>query len=157
MLDITYKYRENQLKDFPYGDMPLEMCCLYKGQGYYINEITGCYRTDSGGYNSTMRKNPQLQINNLQRVISAYQSFDKMTKHKYHDDIHIGCLRYQYRIDQLQEDNPERILDIKYIDLFKSLPILQRCRIKIKYNLPAAYMVLKKMKSCAKKCIFNNG
>ena len=71
------------LKNFPFGDLPLVLFFLTKGDGFYIDDLGSCYRQDSGGYNSYMKEHPQKVIEHGEKMILALNDFDKFTDYKY--------------------------------------------------------------------------
>ena len=59
-----YDNRNECFKMFPFGDMPLQLYLLLKGNAYYIDKIMSNYRVFSGGYNSEMLKNREKNKEN---------------------------------------------------------------------------------------------
>lgn len=107
------KIMKKDFKDFPYGDMPLLLYCLLNGNGFYINKIQSCYRTNSGGYNSFIQKNTDTAILHEKKLIRALCSLDNLTNKCYHEDILARIRRGQFKIDFLQK-NIKGILNSKY-------------------------------------------
>lgn len=87
-------------KKFPYGDMPLEIWCLIHGKGFFINDICGCYRLLSGGYNSYVYSHPEYGIAQEEKLISALSYLDDMTSRKYHKEISMRILRGELKIEE---------------------------------------------------------
>lgn len=81
------EFRKNVLTSFPYGDMPLIMCALTTGNGFYIDKVMGCYRLMSGGWNSNSCKDKKKAIQIIQKVVEGYNQFDEYTNFKYHKGI----------------------------------------------------------------------
>ena len=90
----TFLYRKNCLelhdqlkktvyKHFPFGDQTLLLSCLFQGKGYYIPDVTSCYRVDSGGYISNVFSTPDNNIRFKERCITAWKDLDKYTHNKY--------------------------------------------------------------------------
>lgn len=141
------KILAHEFKNFPYGDMPLLLFCLSKGKGYFISETMGCYRYMSGGYNSTIAKNPCFAIKQEEKLIKALKDLDNFTKMKYHDDIHKKIIRSTFKIELLRENykslfNKELRLGLKKFPLKIRLyffmrgftPNLYSFLFKIKYS-----------------------
>lgn len=84
----TYKkfivYKKNEFASFPYADLPHILYALMNGNGIFIDEVCGCYRTFSGGFNSSLEKNPQKGVSTEEALIMALNDFDRITKGKYH-------------------------------------------------------------------------
>lgn len=82
-----YRAWENELKHFPYGDMPLIIYLLMHGNGYFLTETMSCYRTFSGGYNSFIKANPQVALKHSEMLVKALKDFDEMTDEQYHSHV----------------------------------------------------------------------
>ena len=79
--EMYWKYfelRKTLFRDFPYGDMPMELTCLMEGSGCLLQETMGCYRVLSGGYNSRMAANPEAAMRNELKLSEA---FDRVARH----------------------------------------------------------------------------
>lgn len=83
ILDGYMEVSSNEFKDFPYGDMPMMLYNLIKGNGIYIDEITSHYRWLSGGYNSYMKDHIDKANAKDLKLIDALKAFDKYTNYKY--------------------------------------------------------------------------
>lgn len=87
------------LKNFPYGDLPTILMCLFHGNGYFINEPMSCYRQDSGGFNSSLKGNPSKAISIERQLIEGMKWFDKLTGGKYHKSVERRILRCECLIE----------------------------------------------------------
>ena len=86
-------------KNFPYGDLPTILMCLFHGNGYFINEPMSCYRQDSGGFNSSLKENPSKAIRIERKLIEGMKWFDKLTEEKYHKSVERRILRCECLIE----------------------------------------------------------
>ena len=96
VLQLVPKFQEKHVPSFPYGDMPLQLCALLKGDGFFISDIMGHYRVLSGGWNSTMQKNSELRIAMERKIIQGFKEFDRYTRFKYHKSIRKHILGREY-------------------------------------------------------------
>lgn len=85
---------------FPYGDMPLLIYNLLLGNGFFIDEVVGCYRLFSGGYNSYVSKNLQIAIKQDLQLIKALHYFDEYTNYLYHSNVKKKINMLKYNIDR---------------------------------------------------------
>ncbi len=83
---------------FPYGDMPIQLWCLIHGNGYYLDNTVGCYRTLSGGYNSYVSTHPEFAISQGKRLMKALFFLDDYTSGNYHKYINRHILRTELNI-----------------------------------------------------------
>ena len=111
---------------FPYGDMKLLMTCLWNGRGYFINEIMGCYRQLSGGYNSTMKKNPELRAKHALLLSEAFLDADAYTKGKYHKYLKCQSMKHKYVAYGLTKRFPWFMLYPKYWCFFKLTDFIRK-------------------------------
>lgn len=117
-------------KLFPYGDMPLLLYYLTIGTGYYLNDVVGCYRFLSGGYNSKVQSDKTFAIQQEKRLIRALLAFDKYTAYKYHNDISKKIYRSQFKVDHMALG---RMMYLK-CRYWKLLPNILFEKIKILYH-----------------------
>ena len=89
--NICAQYRSSAemayLNMFPMGDLPLLLCCLMLGKGYYIRDMMSCYRWESGGYMSARATNAEKNIKEKKQFLAAIVEFDKQTNYQYHKYI----------------------------------------------------------------------
>lgn len=97
MSDYT-KFKKEILPSFPYGDMPMEMYFLNKG-GYFLEDVMGCYRWLSGGYNSNLNSNFELKKKMEFLVIDGFREFDEWTKKKWHEEVETLITRKLFVLD----------------------------------------------------------
>lgn len=85
------------------GDLPLELTCLLRGNGYLFPEICGCYRSGVGIFsaNRTHFDNVIFQI----EIIDSFLNFDAYTKYKYSKAINTRIKgMYNYMLQDLMHD-----------------------------------------------------
>lgn len=99
MVQLNLHNKKTVFKDFPYGDMPLLLTCLLNGNGYYIDEIMGCYTVLSGGYNSSMRSNKKIASQNYLKVGKALKAFNEYTRYQYNKELKRAIRRYQFNAE----------------------------------------------------------
>ena len=99
-----YDNRNECFKMFPFGDMPLQLYLLLKGNAYYIDKIMSHYRVFSGGYNSEMLKNREKNKENQLKLKSAIEAFDKFTSFEFHENIKVWSKRLDIEIKCLSGD-----------------------------------------------------
>lgn len=97
-LKLHNELHKTVYKNYPYGDQPLLLSCLFQGKGFYIPKVTGYYRVLSGGYNSRISDNVQLQIESFERRIAAWKDLDDYTLGMYSSYISRNCDKYQFMI-----------------------------------------------------------
>lgn len=113
--DYAIKWVENKImKMFPYGDMPLILFCLLNGNGYFLSDVMSCYRVDSGGYNSSMNKNPSKNIQQEKQLVLALRAFDLYTYNKYHKYVQQRIRLCEYREYTLGDKNHWRVILPQY-------------------------------------------
>lgn len=81
------EFRKASLPSFPYGDMPLQISAMLDGKGYFLEDVTGCYRRFSGGYNSSLKADPELKARLTRKINAGYLELDSLTEFKYHKII----------------------------------------------------------------------
>ena len=112
----TYLYRKScvkllrelnktAFKNFPFGDQPILLSCLFQGKGYYLPDITGRYRVLSGGYNTGIKSDFRKEITFHEKRIIAWNDLDQYTSGKYHAYITRHCMRAKYAIMKLNYEN----------------------------------------------------
>lgn len=130
---------------FPYGDMPIQLFMLLKGNGVYIDKIMSCYRVLSGGYNSKVLANPSLRKKDKEQLINAMLSFDEYTSHQYQSYINnwligqkidIACINNDFK-SAFRKEYKDYLLDKGICFCFKLF-----CRLKI----PRIYLFIGNMK-----------
>ena len=97
-LKLHNELQKTVYKNYPYNDQPLLLSCLFQGKGFYLPKITGYYRVLSGGYNSRISDNVQLQIESFERRIAAWKDLDDYTLGMYSSYISRNCDKYQFMI-----------------------------------------------------------
>lgn len=133
--------------DFPYGDMPLILTCLLEGNAYCLSDVCGCYRTDSGGYNSACKINPEKRIADERKLYVALRKFDQQTNKKYHRFIEHRILWGEFGNDG---GTFNVIFRPKYWILIFSPVLLNLLLCSIKHNQPRFWTFAKKIKSITK-------
>lgn len=99
-----YDNRDECFKMFPFGDMPLQLYLLLKGNAFYIDRIMSRYRVFSGGYNSEMLKNREKNKENQLKLKNAIDAFDKFTSFEFHEYIKVWSNRLDIEIKCLSGD-----------------------------------------------------
>ena len=117
-LKLHNELHKTVYKNYPYGDQPLLLSCLFQGKGFYIPKVTGYYRVLSGGYNSQIKDNIQLQIDSYQRRIDGWKDVDNYTSGKYSRYISRNCDRFQFMILETKYQNGLMGLAEKCVFLF---------------------------------------
>lgn len=108
--------RKTIWKDFPYGDMPLLLTCLLNGNIYLFPQKMGCYRYLSGGYSSSIQKDPQKWIKDNSDLVIALKKFDKLTNKKYHKYVKYRICRATLGLAK-HGASPVELLLPKYWDI----------------------------------------
>ena len=138
--NLITEFKQKIVPSFPYGDMPLQMCALSNGDGYFIDNIMGCYRLFSGGYNSTLKRDKNLKVVMTKKVCDGFLEFDKYTCYKYHRIIKIRNRRdFYFQIYEGYSLNPNYW---RFIPIFICNKIANLLQIK----LPKVYSLLKQLK-----------
>ena len=125
-----------EFKDFPYGDMPLVLYCLMKGNGYYISDEMSCYRWHVPG--SWTKKNVDDKnklIKTAEKLIKSLESFDKLTCYQYHKDVKLKILQQQFLVDD-NSGNVISLLSPKYWKIYDKYELKHVPYIIIKKYLP---------------------
>lgn len=144
--EAFYQARDNQLKYFPYGDMPLVLFLLSQGNGYFIPEIMSCYRTLSGGYNSYIRKNPKVAIAHSKMLVKAVRLFDKQTNRKYHKYIIKKISREKIFQGEKKNGKWGYLCALLNINCIKHLGLKMVCYEWATKATPQLYYIYKKIK-----------
>jgi len=80
---------EGMPKEFdqvPFGDWPIQICCIKKGKAGYINEVMGAYRVHSGGvWSQGGTQNPRVIIRHLKGELLFYQAANKYLEYQHQD------------------------------------------------------------------------
>ena len=118
-LPLHYQLRTTLYKNFPYGDQPLILSCLFQGNGYYIPTVTGVYRMLSGGFLSSLRENPQKEIRVCELLTKSLRELDSYTSGKYKKYIDKRIKGLNYWILKLKFENglSSQLEKLKYISL----------------------------------------
>lgn len=120
-------------KIFPYGDMPTQLFALCKGKGYFIDKTMSKYRLFSGGYNSSIRANPEKGIVDETKLVIALEKFDEYTEFKYHEDIKHRIKNAYFIITRLSRDRKYAKLHLTKVETIWALyPRLAQFLSKIK-------------------------
>lgn len=72
---------------FPVGDKPLILYFLLKGNAYYVKREMSCYRTNSGGIITTLKRDNDKHLAYINRFIDGYRAFDQFSNYIYHTDV----------------------------------------------------------------------
>ena len=120
-LELHRELKKTVFIHYPYGDQPILLSCLFQGNGFYIPIVTGRYRWLSGGYNSTIRKNPQNEIRSYEMRIRAWKDLNAYTEGKYDKYISRHCDRFTYDTLKLKYENGLMSLPQKFLFLFYKL------------------------------------
>lgn len=96
-MDLHRELKKTVFAHYPYGDQPMLLSCLFQGNGFYLPDDTGRYRWLSGGYNSTIRNNPQNEIISYEKRIRAWKDLDAYTNREYSRYIGAQCDRFEYK------------------------------------------------------------
>ncbi len=102
MLENDKIERINFFSHFQCGDMPTILWALLHGNGYYIDDIGGCYRVFSGGATTYRKLNKEVNIQSRKDWISSFEFFDKYTYYKYHKHVDRRIKDAEIEIYQLQ-------------------------------------------------------
>ena len=132
-------------KNHPTGDEPLVIEYLLRGNGYYINDVSSCYRVQSGGHTSMTKSNPELAISFQKRMIEAITVLDKNTKYQYHNYIKSRKLIGLFYIDYFQ-GNHLKLFAYKYWRLYSLLSKRTLLVMLLHVICPPLYRKLKKYK-----------
>lgn len=139
--------KEEIMRMYPYGDMPLILYCLLHGNGFYIQEIMSCYRVDSGGYNSTANANPDKNIQDERKLAVALRAFDEFTEKKYHKYIQQRIRLSEYREYTLGKKHHWRIILPQYWRCIPGRTARQKTLSAIEIIAPNLRKRLKQMKN----------
>ena len=109
-------YRSNLFTDIPpefaavpFGDWPIQICCLVKGDAGFIDEAMGVHRFHRGGlWTQGGSRSARVRIDQTQGRISFLKAADAFLEHRYGDLIARLLAR---RKDELRALQVERIKD----------------------------------------------
>lgn len=104
-LELHNQLRSTLYRNFPFGDQPLLLSCLFQGKGFYIPDYTGCYRTGSGGFFSTVKKSTENQIHFYEKYSQACDDLNEYTKGRFAVAIKRRKDLLYYNILKLRYDN----------------------------------------------------
>lgn len=104
-IDMHKQIWQTVYKNFPVGDQPIILSCLFQGNGYYIPDVMSCYRVDSGGYFSNVKKSIDKRLEFYERCIQAYEDLDGYTEGKYSAAIQRRKDLSTFNILKIEYDN----------------------------------------------------
>ncbi len=114
------------------GDLPLKLYLLSKGEAYYLNEFCSFYRHNSiNSWTIKGKQNIEKKRENIESVISIYKDFDNYSNHKYNALIDKIIKRIEFEFYKSTADL-KMIKKNKYKDLYKSLSIIEKIKIRLK-------------------------
>ena len=134
-LELHRELKKTVFVHYPYGDQPMLLSCLFQGNGFYLPDVTGRYRWLSGGYNSTIRKNPQNEIISYEKRIRAWKDLDAYTQGKYSQCISRACDRFSYLVLKTRYSSGMMTTQEKISFLFYGLWRVRRSFSTIKLSL----------------------
>ncbi|MGN0613937.1 MAG: glycosyltransferase family 2 protein [Porcipelethomonas sp.] len=138
----------NEFKNFPYTDLPTELYCLTRGNGYFVDLVQGCYRTMSGGFSNYIIKYPETDIRNQERLIMALKDFDKYTYYKYHENIEYRILRADYKKAVIEAGNKREQCKVSLRRKYRKIFGLKQRLKPLAYLIcPALFEKLKNIKN----------
>jgi hypothetical protein len=147
--EVLNKYSDlmtDTFKEFPYSDICIVLTGLLMGDGVFLNEKMSKYRVLSGGFNSMMKANPQMDISMEEKLIKGMQAFDKYTNLKYHKHIENRLLRSHCLIDYRKEGNNGLVfLRPRYWKVAKMQGIKTTFLMAVQTLLPGPYYFLRKL------------
>lgn len=129
-------------KKHPVSDEPLVIEYLWRGNGYYIDEICSCYRVQSGGHTSHTKSNPELAVSFQKKIIEAVSFLDEYTDRKYHNYIEYRKLIACFYIDYFK-GNYKYLFKIKYWKLWFVLSKKTLFIMYLRFICPPLYWKLK--------------
>lgn len=138
--------RDSFFVEYPYTDMPTQLWCLLHGNGYFIDNLTGCYRYMSGGYNSRVKANKDFAISQENKFICAIQKFDKITDYLYHKEITMRIKRGQFKIERLKGKS-FKIIYPSYWSIISFSLIRRLITNYLKTSAPRLYNILRRIKN----------
>ncbi len=104
-LKLHNELHKTVYKNYPYGDQPLLLSCLFQGKGFYIPKVTGYYRVLSGGYNSGLKNDIQKEVRSYNQRVKAWKDIDNYTNKKYSAYITRHRKRFQLMSLEIQYRN----------------------------------------------------
>lgn len=104
-LDLHNQLWDKVYKNFPVGDQTIILSCLFQGKGYYIPDVTGCYRVFSGGFFSSVEKSSEKKIQFYERCIQAYGDLNEYTEGRYATAIKRRVDSASYKILKVKYDH----------------------------------------------------
>lgn len=141
--DLLDCYNSDLYKHYPYGDEPFVIWCLLKGNGFYVDSVSSCYRIQSGGYMSNVKDNIEFAVNLQERLINALMFLDDYTQLKYHKYIKNRILFAQfykayYAGHYLSLYNP------RFYRIYRYIPFKVLLIVNLRFLCPPLYWKLKK-------------
>lgn len=106
--------------EYPVGDLPLVLMALQFGDCYFIAREMSCYRVDSGGAMSRIKRSNQAAILHYEKMIRGSAQFDQFTQFRYHEDFRQAIAFYQVQLYKLQGEFA-RILEPEYHEVWGRL------------------------------------
>ncbi len=116
---------ESLFKDFPFGDLPLELTCLMSGDGIYIPEEMSCYRVFSGGYMSEQKRNPAIAFRNCEKRLRAEMTLRQYFAGRYSREISFRIMqtRIEMKMNGMRADYPHPERRPRFLLLYLSLQL----------------------------------
>ena len=131
------KFQKEHFPSFPYGDMPLQLYTLSKGDGYFLGKTMGCYRFLSGGYNSSLLADKEKRVKMTKLVIKGFKEFDKFTGFKYHNIIDRKNRREEFR-----KIYDKKSYKLRHWEFMKPI-MYHKLYVKINKYSPRLYRIIK--------------
>lgn len=146
--DILTEYSDalqTRFKNFPHGDLIIQLYCLEKGNGCYISNHVSCYRVDSGGYNSYLETHKSVAIKTYERKILGLKEYNKATNYKFHHELNIAILGIEWGNERLKNCK-HGFFSSKYIPLYKEKGIKETLIMLMSYYTPTLLKYLVNLK-----------
>jgi glycosyltransferase involved in cell wall biosynthesis len=92
----------------PFGDWPIQVCCLIHGKAGYIDEVMGVYRFHAGGTWTEGGGNiPEVWIRQIRGALLFYKAVDTYLDYRYRDLLNAAIakntdLLRTYRIEHIK-------------------------------------------------------
>lgn len=113
----------------PVGDRPIRMWCAIKGKIFYHQEPLIAYRYGAiGCYTQRVKRNSEYAKRIYDNMITFFDKFDELTKHKYHDDVEYMKDREAY-VYYRNTANNRKVLTSKFLNNY---PFKKRTIIRLK-------------------------
>lgn len=135
IVDDYNKAIKTTFRNFPHGDLIVQLYALERGDGIYLPDAVSYYRVLSGGYNSYILEHIDKSIEDDLKKIKGIMEYDEYTNFKFHKYLKKSILSLELRVEKKRK-NHLGFFKKKYIELYQSLSFKEFMVTFLKFYFP---------------------